>query len=250
MAEYTDHLYCDTYPYVTAEELLTCCSGATGMEDDDPRVLDAIEDASLVMYYLTGKQFAGTCTATVRPGCLSGACFCGCTPNQVNLGLWPVTQLNSVTYQGVTYEDAELAATFHINDYRYLARNDGEHFLSGNQWAITGSSEDSVDNGYVFEANVDYGIKVPRLLTRATRELACQFMAACCGGDCDLPDNVTSVSRAGVTFDVATASEALRNGKTGVFTVDLAISTFNPSKLQSPSFLWNPNIEHGRRINT
>lgn len=230
------------------------------MAVDDPRVIDAIDDATLVMYYLTGKQFAGTCTATVRPPCLSGACFCGCTPNQVNLGLWPVTQLNSVRYGGTLYTGASLTDTFHINEYRFLARNDDEPFLSGNQWAIAGSASDMAADPHVFEVNVSYGIQIPKLLARGTRDLACQLLTACCGGECDLPDNITSVSRAGVTFNVGTVTEALSNRQTGIYTVDLAIHTFNPTtggirgqggiRLQSPSFIWNPNREHGQRINT
>lgn len=249
MAEYTDHLYCTTYPYVTAEEVVQCCKNAADMGDEDVRVLDAIDDASLVLYYLTGKQFAGTCTATVRPPCLSGACQCGCTPNQINLGLWPITELTSVRYQGVTYEDAALTSTFHIIGHRYLARLDGEAFLSGNQWAVAGGSHDVAADGYVFEATVEYGMPAPRLLTRAARALACDFIKACCSSDqpCKLPERVTNIVRSGISMEVGSVVHLLEKGRTGIFEVDLAIQTFNPSKLQSPSFLWMPNKEYGRK---
>ncbi len=252
MAEYTDHLLYETYPYVTPEELITCCKDAEGMEEDDPRLVDAIDDASLVLFYLTGKQFQGTSRKTVRPNCLTGFCSCGCTPFQVNLGLWPITSLVSVRYDGTLYTGSDLTDTFHINDYRFLARNDGEAFLSGNQWAIAGGSEDTEDNGYVFEATVDYGLETPRLLTRATRALACQFVAACCDKPCKLPERVTSVSRRGITQDLASVVDLLEQGRTGIYEVDLAIKVFNPSKLQSPSFFWHPQTSsnRGRRVNT
>lgn len=253
MAEYTDHLYCDTYPYVTPAELIACCKEAAGMDEDDWRVLEAIEDASLVLFYLTGKQFAGTCEATIRPGCHE-QCVCGCcTPKQVNLGLWPITDLISVRYQGTTYTGSELYDTFHINDWHYLARNDGEPFLNGNQWALSGGTHDNLSpDGYVFEATIEYGLKIPNLLKRATRDLACQFVAVCCDKPCKLPERVTSVSRVGVSFDVANVTDLLTQGRTGLYTVDLAIQTFNPSKLQSPSFIWHPEMTTatGRRINT
>jgi hypothetical protein len=251
VAAYTDHLYCETYPYVTPEELISCCSEAEGMGEDDPRITDAIDDASLVLYYLTGKQFSGTCRRTVRPGCLSGFCSCGCGPNQVNIGLWPVTNLVSVRYDGTLYTEAEADALFHVNEYHYLARNDGEAFLTGNQWAIAGGEEDTEDNGNVFEVTVDYGLSVPRLLTRAARALACQFVNACCGGDgCKLPERVTSIVRVGVTQEIASVVDLLEKGRTGVYEVDLAIKVFNPSNLQSPSFVWSPDRPGGRRINT
>lgn len=222
------------------------------MDSNDPRVLDAIEDASTVLFYLTGKQFAGTCQSTVRPPCLSGQCGCGCTPFQVDLGLWPITDLISVRYDGTVYTGANLTNAFHVNDWHYLARNDGEAFLSGNQWAVAGSTQDNVDNGHTFEVTVAHGIKVPRLLTRATRALACNWIAQCCGssGPCKLPTRTTSVSRSGISIDIASAADLLEKGRTGIYEVDLAISVFNPSKLQSPSFFWSANREHSRQIGT
>lgn len=220
------------------------------MAEDDPRITDAIDDASLILFYLTGKQFYGTCEATVRPGCLGGGCVCGCTPHQVNLGLWPVTELISVRYDGTVYTGSDLTDTFHINDYRYVARNDGDLFLSGNQWAIAGGSEDTDANSHVFEVTFNHGIKIPRLLTRAARELACQFVTACCDKPCKLPERVTSIQRRGLSMDVASATDLLKDGRTGIYAVDLAIQVFNPSKLQSPSFLYLPNKVYPHRVNT
>lgn len=250
MSDYTAHLYCDTFPYLTPEELILCCKDADGMTEDDPRITDAIDDATLVLFYLTGRQFAGTCTATVRPPCHSGTCACGCSPFQVDLGTWPVTSLSAVRYGGVTYEDTDLTDTFHVNDYRYLARNDGEPFESGNQWAIAESGEDNSDNTYVFEVTLAYGIAIPRLLKRATRALACQFVSACAGKPCKLPERVTSVTRSGLSMDVASVTDLLKDGRTGIYEVDLAIQVFNPSKLQSPSFLFMPSKRYGRKVNT
>lgn len=249
VAEYTDHLPCVEYPYLTPEELIACCPNAVDMEVDDPAVIDAITDATLVLYYLTGRQFHGTCTTTVRPPCLSGNCYCGCSPRQVNLGVWPITDLISVRYDGVTYETTALDSTFHVNDWNYLARNDGEQFLSGNQWAVAESAQDNETDGYVFEVTFEHGLKIPRLLTRATRALACQFVAACADQECKLPTRVTSVVRAGISMDIASVSDMLKDGKTGIYEVDLAIQVFNPSKMQSPSFAWHPGISNpGRRI--
>lgn len=248
MSEYTDHLYCTTFPYITAEELRTCCKDAADLDEDDPRLLDAIDDASLVLYYLTGKQFSGTCTATVRPPCLSGGCHCGCTPNQINLGLWPVTDLTSVRYEGVTYTGSALTDEFHILGHRYLARKDGESFRTGNQWAVSGGEFDTLDDGYVFEVEIEYGLTGPRLLTRAARALACQFVIVCCTDKpCKLPDRVTSITRSNISMEIGSVMELLEKGRTGIFEVDLAISVFNPKRLQSPSFLWMPNKEYGRK---
>lgn len=249
MAEFTDHLFCDIYPYATPEDVIKCCKSANGMEPDDPRIEDALSDASLILYYMTGRQFAGTCTTTVRPPCLSGMCSCGCSPAQVNLGVWPVTDVTSVRYDGTVYSGTDITDNFHINGYRYLARNDGQPFLSGNQWAVAGSVEDNADNGHVFEVTVEHGVQVPRLLKRATRLLACELIDACCGNDCNLPDRVTSVARVGVTQEIASVVDILDKGGTGIYAVDLAIQIFNPSRLQSPSFVWSAQSTYtGRKI--
>lgn len=219
------------------------------MTISDPAVIDAIDDASTVLYYLTGKQFAGTCTATVRPGCLKGGCLCGCSPRQVNLGVWPITDLISVRYAGTEYTGADVDTTFHINDHAYIAFNDGTHFRSGNQWAVGGSTQDNAVDGHVFEATVEYGMRIPPLLKRAARALACQFVAACADQECKLPTRVTSVVRAGISMDISSVTDLLKGGKTGVYEVDLAIQVFNPSKLQSPSFFWHAGVSNpGRKI--
>ena len=252
MAEYTDHLYCDIFPYITPTELIERCAAAGDFAEDDDQLLEAIEDASTVMFYLTGKQFAGSCQATVRPPCGAG-CTCGCNRYQVNLGLWPVTDLVSVRHEGVTYTGTDLTDTFHVNEWRFLARNDGEYLRPGNQWAASESSYDTADDGYVFEVTFNHGIKIPNLMKRATRALACEWMSQIEGqeGPCKLPQRTTSVIRSGISMDISSAVDMLKERRTGIYEVDLAIMTFNPSGLQSPSFVWSGQSSYrGSRIGT
>lgn len=249
MPEYTDHLLCETFPYITPEELIERCASASDFSDDDPQLLDAIDDASTVVYYLTGRQFGGTCEATVRPGCHIG-CQCGCSVYQVNLGMWPITELISVRHEGMEYTGSDLTEMWHVNEWRYIARNDGESVRPGNQWAEGGSEYDTTDDG-VFEVTFNYGLKVPRLISRATRALACNWMSQIEGLDapCKLPQRTTSVTRSGITMDIASAVDMLERGRTGIYEVDLAIATFNPSKLQSPSFVWSGQTSYdGRKV--
>lgn len=248
MAEYTDHLLDIAYPYITPEELTARCAAAADFAVDDEDLLEAIEDASTVLYYLTGRQFHGTRQATVRPGCHAG-CGCGCSIHQINLGLWPVTELISIRYEGTVYTGTDITDTFHLNNRRFLARNDGDRLLTGNQWAVGGGAYDTEDDGHVFEVTFDHGMQIPSLLKRATRALACEWVSqlAGMGGTCKLPERVTTVTRSGITMDVASAIDMLREGKTGIYQVDLAIQTFNPSKLQSPSFVWSGQSSYNHR---
>lgn len=252
MAEFLDYASC--VPFVTAEELLMCCGPARdNLTEDDPRLLDAIDDASLILYYLTGRQFGGTCTRTVRP-CASSGCSCGgCTPIQINLGLWPVTQLISVRIEGETIEDEDLTGVYHIDEYRYLVRDDGQPFpASSSSSALADGPYDNEDdqNQFVFEVTVEAGMPIPRLLTRATRAMACQLVQGCLDLPCKLPERITSLSRSGVSMDVASVDDLLNGGRTGIYEVDLAIQVFNPMRLQSPSFMWSGQQTHARRVNT
>lgn len=251
MAEFTSHLVC--VPYVTPEELLTCCKvAADHLTDDDPRLLDAIEDASLIMYYMTGRQFGGTCETTVRP-CLGHDCQpCGsCKPNSLNLGLWPITDVTSVRFEGTTYTGSDITDQWHVDEWRYLVRNDGEPFpFHSNPYAAAGSAEDTEEDGWVFEVTVEHGMSVPRLMTRATRALACQLVRYCLDLECQLPDRVTSIARQGISMDVKSAEDIVRDGATGIYEVDLAVKVLNPSKLQSPSFMWSGQTKMGRRTYT
>lgn len=243
MATFNDPLPCG--PYVTPADLLACCNTATqaGYTETSPQVLDAIADASLLLYYATGRQF-GTCTATVRP-CLACGCMgeggCCCEVSKIDLGLWPITAINSVHYDGA----AQPLGDFHIDNFHELVRtNDQDPWpRCTNLWAATGGVHDNETEGYVFEIGITYGIAVPGLLERAARVLACELLNDACLGECKLPDRVTNISRRNLTMQVASAEDILRdNGGTGIYQVDLAVKTFNPSRLQSPSFVWNPQL--------
>jgi hypothetical protein len=249
IVEYKTHLAC--VPYVTAAELLDCCAVATdnGYTATSYQVLDAIEDASLVLYYLTGRQFDGACTIKIRP-CVGCQCDCDCfdcTPNQIDLGVWPVTKINSIRMDGIDQNVTD----FHIDEWHYLVANDPSvNFQKHNNMnEIPGGPTDnngSFENSHVFEIDVTYGLPVPRMLTRAARQLACELLSGCPESSCDLPELVTSVSRRGMTMEVASPMDLLEKGRTGLYAVDLAISTFNPSGLQSPSFVWSPDMASNR----
>lgn len=246
MASFIDPLPCG--PYVTPEALLACCSTAVeaGYTVTSPQVLDAIADASLLLYYWTGRTY-GTCEATVRPcrGCVGECRDCCCDPGGIELGLWPITNLTEVWYDG----EAQPIENFHIDNFRTLVRsvdNDEPWPRCSNLWAAKGSPEDNETNGYVFEVSFEYGIPVPGMLERAARVLACELLNDACIGNCRLPEKVTTVSRRGLTMEVASSSELLSNNLTGLYQVDLAIRALNPSRIQSPAFVWTPDLARNK----
>lgn len=215
------------------------------MDVSDPRILDAIEDASTLLYYLTGRQFDGTCTGKVRP-CIPCECQgcrdCCCDDGGIKLGYWPITGINYVRING---EDKD-PDDFHIAEWTYLAANHPKfRWPNCNNMNSEIGDEFDVECDYVFEIEVEYGIPVPRMLSRAARELACELLGDCqtTAGVCELPDMVSSVSRRGMSMNFTDPMDMLQDGRTGIYAVDLAIATFNPSRLQSPSFVWSPDLD-------
>lgn len=84
------------------------------------------------------------------------------------------------------------------------------------------------------------GYPVDPLGAYAAGVLAVEFAKACAGGKCRFPATVTSVTRAGVSFDVV--SGAFPNGMTGIREVDAYIALWNPNGLRQQTGVWSPDI--------
>jgi hypothetical protein len=89
----------------------------------------------------------------------------------------------------------------------------------------------------------------PNEMTRyAAGVLANEFYLACSGKECRLPEGVTSVTRAGVTMEVATGMFA--DGMTGIAEVDAVIRVYNPYALKSRPMVMSPDRKRRGRITT
>jgi hypothetical protein len=62
------------------------------------------------------------------------------------------------------------------------------------------------------------------------------------GETCSLPTRVSNVTRQGVSFTILDPFDFLTNGRTGLYTVDLFLSTYNPNGLRRPSRAWSPDL--------
>lgn len=247
--------------------LNTCCK-ATRTADPpvDPDIVwSFISAASEAMYYWLGRQFRGKCEATFRPkvrGCVcsrdyaiqgddptgggtwNGACSCGWPHlNQIDLGYFPVTSINTIWMNGA----AQTVANYHIDEYRYLVANDGSPFpIYNNLYSEKGDAHD-VEGNRVFEVSICYGQAVPELAKRAAARLACELIKDCMDIPCALPDRTVNVVRQGVSQQIVSAQDMIAAGLIGILEIDLALKAYNPSKLQSPSFIWSPDLRQGGR---
>lgn len=93
-----------------------------------------------------------------------------------------------------------------------------------------------------WSVTVTYGKEPPELVKLATAELACQFIKSCVGQPCMLPQRMQSISRQGITIGLLDPMAFLAQGSTGIYIVELARNTFNPSRLARRSGVYSPDM--------
>lgn len=90
-----------------------------------------------------------------------------------------------------------------------------------------------------------FGSTITASARRAVLWLAHQFWLEAAGcddcGECQLPGRTTSVQREGVSFTLLDPQDYLREGKTGVPSVDLWLSTVNPRRALRPAGAYTPD---------
>lgn len=81
-----------------------------------------------------------------------------------------------------------------------------------------------------------YGANIPAAGKFAAIKLANELVEALDpGGQCKLPQRVTSVTRQGVSWTLLDPQDFLEKGRTGIYEVDLFLSTFNPARAIRPA---------------
>lgn len=226
----------------------------------------AMEYGALTVWAATGRRF-GLCERTVRP--------CGRTSSATNApygyywaagtwlpyifgGVWrncsgcDITTLGccsceprcqvylpgpiySIPATGITIGSEIIPIdSWRVDDTKWLVRTDGDCWPECQDF-----NTDSGDT--FFQVTYFKGQPVPNVLLRAAGELACEWARACAGADCRLPQRVTSISRQGVSVSMSDMDALLRDGLTGIPTVDQVILRFNPYRLPSKMNIASPD---------
>lgn len=217
---------------------------------------NAAEDMAVqVIWALSGRQF-GVCPEVIRPcpprwwdqqhyqrpafyGLLSNfdwylmAQGCGCGGRCVKSGPrmlhlpGPAQSVTKVTIDGVELDQADYTLEGDV-----LYRNGGQAWPGQNLGRPLGEPG---------TWSVEYlrGTPPPAGTAGLVGLLTKEFLAAACsGGKCRLPRNVTQVVRQGVTFEMYNPNDIYATGKTGLPEVDLWLSAVNPNRLAAaPSVL-------------
>ena len=84
----------------------------------------------------------------------------------------------------------------------------------------------------------------------AMGQLACEIAKAAAGGDCKLPAGLQQLVRQGVTISYPDVGELFRQGRTGLYLVDMFVATWNPSGLRQRSRVYSVDRPTVRRAGT
>jgi hypothetical protein len=253
-------------PWVDEQTVRDCCTGVAATQD----LAYPILVASDVLWRMSGRQFGGLCTQTVRP-CSSysdngvylgnyvglggwsewgwpmwyaGGCTCnrprecGCSRvSEIQLGASPIAYVSQVLVDG-----AVLPATrYRVDDRRWLVRlNDADGTNPG--WQCCQDMNLPTTAVDTFAVTFTAGEPPPPSGVMAATELACQIGLACAGASqCRLPQRLQSLTRQGVSASFFDPQDFLTENRTGLYLVDLFLQAVNPHRLQRRAAVVSPD---------
>jgi hypothetical protein len=232
---------------------------------------DAVAAASTIAWALSGRQF-GLCTVTLRPCAVdcttwapgwmawSGPQFstwplgwywplgpCGDCPDKCSCSAraraqlpYPVHDVVQVRLDG----SPMVTGAYRVDDNRTLVRTDG------GAWPTCNDLTKPITSAGTWDVTARYGLDPPLLGKYAVGELACEFVRAFRGEECQLPKTVTHVVRQGVRLNFADVGDLLRVGRTGLYITDMFIASVNPGKLKRRARVFSVDDPTPTRVGT
>lgn len=247
-------------PWATAADV---CSPCDDYAFDSALLDQSLDAASEILFQLSGRQFPGECEVTVRPcaqrcgsasslfwndswGTCSCVSACACSPpSQVMLGAWPIIQIVEVKVDG----DVLGPAYWRVDDFSWLVRlpdDDG----TNPGWPATQRLDLPDTEVDTWSVALVYGRQPPQSGVTAAARLGCELALACqpeTVDRCRLPRRVKEITRQGVSMALIDPMEFLREGRTGLYEVDLFLAAFNPAGLMRQATVMSPDIPSPRR---
>jgi hypothetical protein len=235
----------------------------------------AVSMATETLWALTGMRF-GLCEVTLRPcasSCFDGGFYddfgppwtassypqpaligglwynltCGSCPGSCSCSEVSEVRLPAPVYEivEVLIDGAVLASSaYRLDNNRIVVRTDGERWPSCNDL-----SKDDNETG-TWSITARFGEPLPDGAELAMGQLACEIAKAAAGGDCKLPAGIQQLVRQGVTISYPDVGELFRQGRTGLYLVDMFVATWNPSGLRQRSRVYSVDRPSVRRAGT
>lgn len=171
----------------------------------------------------------------------------GCSrPPEIELGAYPVTAIDEVLIDGVVIPSNE----YQLQDYRVLVRmRPTASSVPTERWGWPTCQQLDLPDTQLntFSVTYHYGQPPPAAGILACQVLGEQLALSMAGEDTDLPQRITSITRAGVSAMVVDVMDFLAKGQTGLYEVDLFIRTYNPHGQRRKPIVWSPDRGRARR---
>lgn len=245
-----------------------CCAKlAAAFEDETTAVIAqrCVDQAAEILYALSGRQF-GACEITVRPcrqdcsdGRVSGLYGYPWTPQLIN-GSWVNTRCGRCKTDCSCTEVCELflpgfvASVSEVkidgvvlDDTDYRVDNGRNLVAMGDCWPKCQDMSLADTEVGTFSVTYVKGRPLPVAGQAALGALACELCKACVGdASCCLPARVTSITRQGYSIAMLDPMEFLKDGRTGVYAVDVWLAAVNPKGRSRYAGVFSPDVVPGR----
>lgn len=229
-------------PWTSTDDMCEPCSDYSfpaGLLDE------MIDVASDLLYVWSGSQYSGECEAILRPCSPCGhQTKCGCTPPQIRLGPFPITEISEVLIDGEVLDPSH----YRLDESRYLVRLRVDGRNPG--WPSFQRMDLPTTEDETFQVTVKFGQSVPLAGAKAAAALACQLALSCdpdTVSNCVLPKRVTNLVRQGVTVALDNFG-FLPVVRTAIYEVDAFLSAVNPNDLRGSSEVFSPDLPDAPRI--
>lgn len=258
---------CQDWPiyWTCPERVSTASPTATGL---------AVSAATSILWALSGRRF-DTCTITLRPcrqncadsgalwdypiwsglnytgpyadwfwlpsmcGACGNTCSCGAVPEVILPA--PVSRIVEVKVDG---SPLATGGAYRIDNNRRLVRTDGSDWPRCNNLLLEDTQVGT------WSVTAEYGEAVPESGQLAMGELACELLKGMSGEDCRLPPGVTQLVRQGVTISYPDVGQLLKDGRTGLYLVDLFLASENPFGTKQRARVYSIDQPRSRRTGT
>ena len=216
-------------PWVSLEDV---CGDQTSTRERQ-LLQSAINVATRWLNDATGRRWNGPCTTFVRP-LLSVDCGVGYT-GSIDLSLWLKPPMRRIIDLRVDGEPIDTTWVYLAGNKLHASHGYGDEDSLMIPWPT--QNTDRPPGGIdTWDLTVEHGAGPPEPLREAASRLATEIVKQCCGQECDLPDNVSSISRDGVTITFNPPAP----GRTGIPFIDAQIGLYGVEGLAQRRRMFDP----------
>jgi len=207
--------------------------------DKTPEQLAAAQQAAIQMLWSYGGRHVGRCTyvESYWPPCASG---CG-GPWKSSDGHWHNGNLHDCCR--ILLAQQPPAEILSVNEWGTVLDPEA-YALDGAYLRRRGACWSCVDDCTDPPVTVEYtaGFPLPGTTGLAVGEVACEILHAMEGGLCKLPSRAISITRQGVTVQLASVDDLTKQNRLGLPLADAWLQLVNPNALTTRSKVFSPDL--------